>query len=399
MNHLSVENKMGIKNFKIFLNALNFVSNELAGYDAILIDIQSFLYRAIENSFKSEESELRKDVCIKVLNDLSALFYSIFSRGQFKDLLRIIICFDGATIPLKFPTQRLRNKISDTSLFKTSIFGKIGNLSLQVYDYIIQNLKSNCANFFSNDIKIPAKMQFIIFGSDIVGEGEQKIFYFNEFLKCKDPLVVSVDNDVFIISLSKLSKFDTIQIYKSSNIIWNVNSFVSNYIRCTKECFIYASFLFGNDFIPSIIDLTEKNSPIIHEALNMCEKDYIPYVFFTILQHLLKKEKLKYVTPSPIEDRIVLEFWKNILWVTDYYEKYNFQQKFMENLLFDIFDKNQIIAVLLDLTYSERTFNEACLEYKNLKTQQPTFNPKTFTTVQSDGHFFPNQQLHTKHIT
>lgn len=389
---------MGIKNFKIFLKALNYVSNELSEYDSILIDIQSFLYRAIQNSFKSEESELRKDVCIKVLNDLSALFYSIFSRGQFKDLLRIIICFDGTALPLKLPTQKLRrNNIPDTegkSLYQTLIFGH-NILSIQVYDYIIENLKNNCANFFSNtnDIKIPSKMQFFILGSGIIGEGEHKIFYFNDFLKCKNPLIVSVDNDVFIISLSKFSKFSTIQIYKSANIIWNVNLFVSNYIRCTKECFIYATFLFGNDFIPAVINLTEKNSPVIHEALNMCEKDHMPYVFFTILKQLLKTKKLKYVASSQIEERIILEFWKNVMWVKDYYEKYNFEQMFMENLLFEIFDRHQIITVLLDLTYSEEIFNKACLEYKNLKTAQPTFDPKTliFTAeqLQKYGRFFP----------
>lgn len=383
----ATKNKMGIKNFKIFLNALNYISNELTEYDSICIDIQSYLHRAIDSSFKTNYFDLRQDVCVKVLNDLSALFYSIFSCGHFKDSITIIICFDGAALPLKIPTQRLRRKnaAEGRNRYKTLLFGQH---SFHVYNYIIQNLKTNCSNFFSNtnDIKIPSEMQFVVSNSETPGEAEHRIFWFASLYHCRRPLVVSVDNDVFIIALSQFSKFDTIQIYKSAKITWNVNVFESDYMPCSKECFVYASFLFGNDFIPAIIDLTERNSPVIHEALHMCEKqDDMPHIFFTILQHLIAKSKLKYETPLQIEDKIIKEFWKNILWVLDFYEKYTFEQMFMHNLLFDIFDKHQIIAVLLDLAYSEETFNKACLEYKSL--------PKNLQSEAENGTY------HLIHVT
>lgn len=393
---------MGIKNFKLFLNALDYISTELTGYDSIFIDIQSYLYKAIDRSFKTNYFDLTQDVCIKVLNDLSALFYSIFSCGHFKDSLTVVICFDGAAPPLKLPTQRLRRSntvaAEGRSLYKTLLFGH-NILSRQVYNYIIQNLKTNCSNFFSNtnDIKIPSKLQFVVSGSHMRGEGEHRMFEFATLYKCKRPLIVSPDNDVFIIALSQFSKFDTIQIYKSAKIIWNVNLFATNYMPCSKECFIYASFLFGNDFIPAIIDLTERNCPVIHEALQMCERNHMPHIFFTILQHLITKSKLKFKTPHQIKDQIIEEFWKNIFWMLDYYSTYRFHQMYMENLLFDIFDKHQIIAVLLDLAYAERTFNKACLQYKCLKAEPSKLNPKNliFTAEQLEkySYFFPKSPI------
>lgn len=396
---------MGIKNFTILLNAFNYTSNVLTEYDSIFIDIQSYLYKAISNSFKEKENELKKDICLKVVKDLSEIFYNIFKSGHFKDFLKIFICFDGNGVPFKLPTQQARraaiitegkslNMGNGKNLIKALLIGH-NILSAQVYTYIVQSLRTNCSEFFLNlnEIKMPSKLQFIIAGSNISGEGEQKMFHFASIFKCLKPLLVSVDNDVFIISLLQIYKFDTVQIYKSTKVIYNLNIFLSKHLRCTKECFIYTSFLFGNDFIPAVIELSETNCLVICEALNMCEKNDIPHVFFTIIKYLEKQSKIDYKSPPQIEQNIILEYWKNILWVLDYYTKPNFKQKYMKNVLFNIFQRDQIIGVLLDLAYSKLTFNMACLEYKSLKTKPLDIDLKKFifTTeqLQMYAHFFP----------
>lgn len=385
---------MGIHNFKSFLNISGCSFDKLENYDSIFIDIQSYLYKAIQYSFKNLESELMDDVCSYVIQSLYELFENLFSYNCFKDNVKVIISFDGESIPMKFPTQKQRRnvQVQGKNIYKIVLFGH-NTISNQVANFIIDTLKNYTNNFFPDHMKIPSKLEFIILGSDTKGEGEHKLFSLGSYFKCRKPVIASVDNDVFIIALSQLSKFDSIQIYKSKNNLLNINRVVSQYLPYDKQYCIFASLLFGNDFIPAIITLTDRNCPIIHEALKECTNYEMPAVFYTVLNELKKSFKMTFVVPPQITESIILEFWKNCFWVLDYYEKYNFPQKFMENNLFDIFDRNHIISALLDEEYAQTCYKKAYATYKNLNLKNSNLNPKdvVFTNEQLKLYerFFP----------
>lgn len=383
---------MGIRNFKTFLNMSS--CDQLEEYDSIFIDIQSILYKSIQYSFKSSEPELLEEVCSHVIQNLYELFENIFSYHCFKDTLKVIISFDGESIPMKFPTQKQRRnvQVQGKNVYKIVLFGH-NTISDQVGNFIIETLTNYSDKLFPHHMKIPSKLEFIILGSDTKGEGEHKLFSLGAYLKCRKPVIASIDNDVFIIALSQLSKFDSIQIYKSKNNIFNINRVVSQFLSYDKQYCIFASLLFGNDFIPPIINLTDKNCPIIHEALKECNNCEMPTVFHTVLNQLKKASKIRFAVPPQIEESILLEFWKNCFWVLDYYKNYTFPQKFMENNLFDIFNKNHIISALLDEEYSQKCYRKAYSIYKKLNFKSLNLNPKevVFTNEQLKlyDRFFP----------
>lgn len=383
---------MGIRNFKTFLNISD--SDELEEFDSVLIDIQSYLYKGLQYTLKSVESDIIEDVCFYVMQSLYDLFETIFSYNCFQESIKIIISFDGESIPMKFPTQKQRRNVSveGRNVYKIVLFGH-NTISDNVYNFIVDILENYTEKFFPKHLKIPSKLEFNIMGSNTKGEGEHKLFFLGSYLNCRKPVIVSVDNDVFIIALSQFSKFDSIQIYKSKKDFLNVNRVVSNILSYDKQYCIFASLLFGNDFIPPIIHLTENNCPLIHEALKENHHCEMPTVFYTILNKLKTASKIKFKKMSQINESIILEFWKNCFWVLDYYKKYKFPQKFMENHLFDIFNKDHIVSALLDEQYSQKCFNKAQSIYKKLNLKCINLNPKdvVFTNEQLEKYrrFFP----------
>lgn len=386
---------MGIHNFKSFLSTTG--SNALEEHDSIFIDIQSYLYKAIQCSFKSTESELVNDICLQVVKDLQDLFEDIFSYDRFHDTVKVLISFDGESLPMKFPTQKQRRNVhaEGKNMYKLVLYGH-NTISHQVCHFIIDTLTHHGSKLFPTHMKCPSRLEFSIMGSNTKGEGEHKLFSVGTHLHCRRPVIASVDNDVFIIALSQLAKFDTIQIYKSKKAILNVNQVISQILTYDKQLCIAASLLFGNDFIPPIIHLSDKNCPFIHEALKECHRSHLPHVFRTVLNTLKSNSKIIYVTPPQIDETIVLEFWKNCFWVLDYYEKYHFPQKFMENNLFDLFEKNHLVTALLDEEYSEKSYRKATATYRSLKFPPLNVNPKdiVFTKEQLKvyGRFFPNTE-------
>lgn len=383
---------MGIRNFKTFLNIS--YSDQLEEFDSIFIDIQSYLYKGLQFTLKSLESDIIEEVCLYVMQSLHDLFETIFSYNCFQESIKIIISFDGESIPMKFPTQKQRRNVTveGKNVYKIVLFGH-NKISDNVYKFIIDILENYTKKFFPTHIKIPSKLEFYIMGSNTKGEGEHKLFFLGYYLNCRKPVIVSVDNDVFIIALSQFSKFDSIQIYKSKTDFLNVNRFVSNSLLYDKQYCIFASLLFGNDFIPPIIHLTENNCPLIHEALKEIYDCEMPTVFYSVLSKLKAASKIKFKKISQINESIILEFWKNCFWVLDYYKKYEFPQKFMENHLFDIFNKNHIVSALLDEQYSQKCFKKAQSIYEKLNLMCVNLNPKdvVFTTEQLEKYrrFFP----------
>lgn len=376
---------MGIRNFKTFLNISGYKYDKLEEFDSILIDIQSYLYKGLQSTLKSTESGIIEDVCCYVIKTLNELFENIFSYDCFTDTVKIIISFDGESIPMKLPTQKQRRNVEaeGKNVYKLVLFGH-NTISERVRKFIVNILNNNSKLMFPDYMKTASELEFHIIGSDTKGEGEHKLFRLGSYYECRKPVIDSIDNDVFIIALSQLYKFDSIQIYKSKYDFLNINRVVSQFFSYDKKYCILASLLFGNDFIPAIINLTDKNCPLIHEALKECNSYEMPMIFYTVLKKLKEASKIRFKVIPQIEELIIIEFWKNCFWVLDYYEKYKFPQKYMENYLFDIFDKDHIVSALLDIDYSQECYKRAYSMYKKINLESINFNPieSVFTNEQ-----------------
>lgn len=388
---------MGIPNFKTFLDTSGCKYDKLEEFDSILIDIQSYLYKGLQFTFKSSESGIIEDVCCYVIKSLHELFENIFSYDCFTDTVQIIISFDGESIPMKLPTQKQRRNVEaeGKNVYKLVLFGH-NTISERVRNFIVHILNKDSKEVFPDCIKIPSELEFRILGSDIKGEGEHKLFYLGSYLKCRKPVIASIDNDVIIIALSQLYKFDSIQIYKSKNNFLNINRVVSHVLSYDKKYCILASLLFGNDFIQPIINLKDKNCPLIHDALKECNSYEMPMVFYIVLKKLKEASKIRFKVTPQVEESIIIEFWKNCFWVLDYYEKYNFPQKYMENYLFDIFNRDHIVTALLNIDYSQECYKRAYSMYEKINLKCINFNPKetvfTNTQLKSYERFFPKTE-------
>lgn len=211
-------------------------------------------------------------------------------------------------------------------------------------------------------------MRFVIDGCEKPGEGEHKLVPDAKYYKCKRPVIVSEDNDVFIISCVHFASFELIQIKRKHDTFYNLNDIIANYLQYSVNMLINTCFLFGNDFIPPIISITENNPVLIHDAMYKCTQDYLPDILYFILSTLENSKKIKFSRVMLTDENLVVEYWKNCLWVLDYYAHKTFPQKYMKNKLFGMFDRNALITALLNRDYSARTFEKAKAEYATLST-------------------------------
>lgn len=356
---------MGIPNFTSFLKAANIDTSSINTFDSILIDAQSLIYSAIDSSLKENEQLLLEDINFLVFNNIINIINSLFKTNVQEDFITIIISLDGEGVPMKYPTQQKRreNNIRGRDLYKIVLFGN-NSISNNVVNYLSAALKSKKhLQFLKNT---PEHIRFLISGADSEGEGEHKLFHIATHYNCKNPIIVSEDNDVFIISCIHYADFDSIQIKKKKHVYYNLNDIMSNYLQYNANVLVNASFLFGNDFIPPIVYISENNPAVIHDAMYHCDDTYLPNILYTILSMISKH--MIYSQVAYVDESVILEYWKNCLWILDYYKYKNFPQKFMKNILYTSFDRNMVITALLNRDYSIQTFEKAKSEYGNLIT-------------------------------
>ncbi|GFS69198.1 XRN_N domain-containing protein [Nephila pilipes] len=358
---------MGITNFSLLLQSLK--TDKIIPFDSILIDAQSLLYGAIDGTWKESEHDIMLDMCYKVEIDIGNILNTLFKSNLFENELHVVISFDGEGVPMKWPIQQKRRDkpAEGRNLYKIVLFGN-NIISQKVYRHLRESL-TNFDQFNKRYLQryIPQTIKFILSGSNMEGEGEHKLFHIARKYSLKKPIIVSEDNDVFILAYKQFKTFESVQIRKKQNVIYNLRELMYD-----SKILVNASLLFGNDFIPSVVTITVNNFNTIHDALYHFsiehQNDDLPELFCFVLKHLCDKSKIRYKKVPFVDYELILEFWKTCLWVLDYYTSPNFPQKFILNGLYDAFDRNSIVTALLDVEYSKCIYYEARTKYSSLES-------------------------------
>lgn len=343
---------MGITNFCKLLQAIYKPYTKPTFFDSVLVDCQSFLYIAIEHSLEIEEEKFFDEISESVWEQIEHLL------KLFSSCATLVLSFDGEGVPMKWATQRERRRrlskdvISKKSFYRYVLFGN-NKLTIYVQNFVLEKLKN-----------YNRRMKIVLCGCNVPGEGEHKIFQIAEALKnCLHPIVVSVDQDVFILSLLRMDRYETIQIYRY-NQFYSVGNLNMSY---PVKHLIIVSFLFGNDFIPSLISITATNPPAIHCCLSEIDGDHPPTVLLSFVKKMDKR--IRYSTVEFVDRNLMIWFWTTYFWILDYYTQRHFPQQFLENHLYEAFDRNQLLTGLTDEEFSEETFREAEENYKKCITQ------------------------------
>lgn len=349
---------MGITNFCKLIDPIAPPTSEPTPFDSLLIDCQSFLYVAIEHSLETDEDKLFHEICESVWDQLSSLLNQFTSYACASENLTVILSFDGEGVPMKFATQRNRRKTKSTSkksFYRYVLFGH-NKLTVGVQNYLIKQLK-----LYNATLKI------ILCGSNVPGEGEHKIFQLAEVVvpPCTHPVILSVDQDVFILAFLRFSRYQTLQIYRYSKF-YHLTRLVRA-LPYPLQRLIDASFLFGNDFIPVLVSITPNNISKLHDALTFDEEADVVSTLARFLGRM--KDHLRFSRVEFVDRKLLVCFWMTHFWILDYYTKRHFLQQFLENRLYDAFDRHQLLTGLEDVAYSRGAYQEAKELYEHRMTQ------------------------------
>ncbi|GIY89224.1 XRN_N domain-containing protein [Caerostris extrusa] len=333
------ERRMGINNFCKLIDPVLSPQAAPEHFDSILVDFQSFLYIAIEKGLEPEESAFFRELCQCAWHQFLKTINSILSFAKNPEI-SLVIAFDGEGVPMKWPTQRQRRSatrvVQGKNIYRFALFS-VNTISLRVQRYIIERLKR---------YPIPPninRLNVVVCGCNVPGEGEHKLFHVAESIQVRHPIVVSVDQDVRL---------------------------------------IHTSFLFGNDFIPSLVGITPINAPTIHTKLsfedseesnsdsdNEEEGDTLnPAHVIARFLHAMERH-LRFERVPHVDDRLLEAFWMTFCWMTDYYTKREYPQKYLENPIYDAFDRNQLLTGLWNAEYSAKILEKVQNHYTTLVTQ------------------------------
>lgn len=381
---------MGVSKLPLFLKSLDCktsTSTSIPDFDCLLIDIQSVIYSKLLESFKENEDAIISDTCEQTFSWFIKLLEILFSKttNASSSTTTIVICFDGAGVPMKWPVQKKRRTAQAPTgikdVLRMSIF-ECNTISQKVYKYFKKELSRNdIASELL--IKLPNEVRFLLSSSKIPNEGEHKLFEIASKLGYKRPLIFSVDNDVFVIALVRCRQFDNVFIGKSiiekKFEIYELREFFPR-----AKAIAFLSFLFGNDFIPEIIGITDTNVEAYKNFFETSRSDYsLIGLLYDAVQYMISENKIRFCPVDYYEDRLLVEFWKNCLWVMDYYERSVFPQRYMQNYFYTAFDRNQFLTAFQDKRNLVATYNVALVEYKQLATHY----------VPADFPFIPKKYL------
>lgn len=348
---------MGIDNFCKLINPFSPPSSEPDKFDSLLIDGQSFLYVAIEHSLETTEKTLFHEICESTWKQLQTLLDTFLTSPHASHPLTIVLSFDGEGVPMKWATQRERRKLKktgDKSFYRYMLFGN-NTLTLSVQNYLLKKLKLYNHTF-----------TFILSGCNVPGEGEHKIFQIAETTaEIHHPIILSVDQDVFILAFLRLPQFQTLQIYRYKQFYSMTR--LARLLPFPLQRLVDVSFLFGNDFIPVLVGITNNNIAALHRAMTFEPKGDVPAVLATFLNTM--KPRLKFHCVEFINRLLIVCFWMTHFWILDYYTRRHFPQQFLENHVYEAFDRNQLLTALMDETYSRSAYREAQETYQDMKTQ------------------------------
>lgn len=356
---------MGITNFCRLIYPISPPSSEPTPFDSLLVDCQSFLYGAIDHSLETDEVKLFHEICESIWNQLRNLIKWFLSHPCASENVTVILSFDGEGVPMKFATQRDRRSktkqnASRKSFYRYVLFGH-NALTLGVQKFLREQFEN-----FDWTLKI------ILCGSNVPGEGEHKIFQLAEAEKeppCRNPVVVSVDQDVFVLAFLRLDRYDSLQIYRYKKF-YHVTSLVRA-LPYPLRRLVDVSFLFGNDFIPVLVGITDDNVATFHRALTFDEDEEEEEDVVTNIARFLRNlgRHVQFTRVEFVDRKLIVCFWITHLWILDYYTQRSFLQQFLENRLYDAFDRHQLLTGLEDAEYSRDAYREAKDVYEHMMTQ------------------------------
>lgn len=396
---------MGISNFTKLIESFDEEGEQWnVSYDSILVDLQSELYVAIDQCFPLNDVYDRRcekrffiDVSLVVEKRLAEILLDLFRNHPRRsdDEITVVCSLDGRGVPMKWPTQRnrrVRNRkepLQGKNLYRVSLFGK-NLLSSIVCHNLVHSLISG--KFHDNYFRavrpaiLPKYIRYVLSGCDVEGEGEHKIFHVAETLGLRYPLFVSVDNDAFVLGFARIERYECVQLRNKRNKVYNLTHFVRDVLKFPVDVLIFASFLFGNDFIPPVVAVTDNNCCNVRQNLTSAWEEMLEfdeardgatdpeeklrwmsplYVrFLSGMQSCMRYEKDPARSPSELET-VAVRFWITCFWTLDYYRNRQFVQKLAKNEIFDAFDRNGLLAVLTHRGRSMETFHKALKGYKD----------------------------------
>lgn len=369
---------MGINNFCVLLNSLHEPLTRPKPFDSILYDAQSLLHVSITLALEAEETKLFREMCRLAWSKFQKQLNALLSFPC-SDALTLILSFDGDGVPMKWPTQRARRTkkdgcITKKSTYRAALFGT-NVIALKLQNYFKERLKQ---------YKPPNIREFrvVISGCNVPGEGEHKLFQMAEAMACRNPLVASEDQDVFVLALLRLTRYESIQIYRYGKY-YPVTDMAKEGFPYPVKQLETCSFLFGNDFIPPIVSISFMNAPIIHQCLHFEEDDDEPEVLARFLQTMNKHLRWEKVTH--LDSDLVDSFWITFLWLQDYYTQSHFPQKYIHNTVYDRFDRNMLLTALSMPEISRKCYERAKTIYGKTRTS-PVSSEQAIEAVFTDDY-------------
>ncbi|GBN19738.1 hypothetical protein AVEN_261810-1 [Araneus ventricosus] len=395
---------MGITNFCKLMNKLiepdEEPPTEPHSFDSILYDAQSLLHVAISEALETDESKLFRELCRSAWHTLEKQL-DVFLDHATAESITLVLSFDGAGVPMKWPTQRERRskkdgerqrsvRIQGKMKYRSALFGP-NVITMKIQKYFVQRLKRY-------RFQKAKEWVVVVSGCNMPGEGEHKLFQIAESLqssqrvRCRNPLIVSQDQDVFVLALMRLSRYETLQIFRYGRY-YPVTKLIREWLPYPVERLETCSFLFGNDFIPAVVGITLQNVCAIHQCLTLEENPSPPSSYssedagsdselddesvpdthpVSIMARFVERmnKHLRFHVLAHLDGTLVEAFWLVYFWLGDYYTRSEFPQKYMDNPIYDAFDRNQLLTALTSLPFSLRCYERARDKYENV-TRDP----------------------------
>lgn len=372
---------MGVPNFCKLLDLILPPTSLPDPFDSILLDAQSLIYRSIDYTFEKTESEIIQEICVTMWDYVEHLLNYLFSfsTALCSEEVTLVLSFDGEGVPMKWGTQRdrrLKNVPNKKSFYKQVLFGN---------NILSQRIELHLARCLKQYGLFPTRFfKIVLCGCNVPGEGEHKIFQVAEALskECRRPMVCSIDQDVFTLALLRFRRFETVQIHRYKSF-YNVTRMVQSFAPYPIHRLITVSYLFGNDFIPTLVAISPTNAPALHYGLtyDAVEEEDPPFKVAEFLKYV--RGHLRMEETAHVDESLLFSFWLTYVWMMDYYTKRTFPQMFLGNSIWDRFDRNQLLTGLLDVTLSRRAFERASQAYSE-KTTQPENHPERHVFTDPD---------------